>query len=66
MTPSGETPETLPEVSLEKAPQPPDQRTRNERAMTVFEIPILTKEQALRLDLAKEIPCPNAYSGVMF
>jgi hypothetical protein len=63
MGPSGETPEPLPVVSPEKALQPPDQRTGNERAMTVFEIPFLTKEQALRLDPMKEIPRPNAYSG---
>ncbi|MDR0722742.1 MAG: hypothetical protein LBF75_08160 [Treponema sp.] len=59
MTPSGEAPEVLPVVPPEKTPQP-DQRVQ---AMTVFEIPLLTREQALRLDPVKEIPCPNAYSG---
>jgi transcriptional regulator with XRE-family HTH domain len=59
LTPSGETPESLPVVPPEELPQPEHQV----RAMTVFEIPLLTKEQALRLDPGKEIPCPTAYSG---
>jgi transcriptional regulator with XRE-family HTH domain len=60
MAPSGETPETLPVVPSPEEVSQPDQQVR---AMTVFKIPLLSKEQALRLDLGKEIPCPNAYSG---
>jgi phage repressor protein C with HTH and peptisase S24 domain len=59
MVPSGEKSAPLPVVSPEEEPQP----THPVRAMTVFEIPLLTREQVLRLDPGKEIPCPNAYSG---
>jgi hypothetical protein len=59
MTPSTETPESLPVVVPEKVPQ----LEHKVQAMTVFNIPLLTKEQALKLDPEKEIPCPNAYSG---
>jgi hypothetical protein len=31
--------------------------------MTVFEIPLLTREQVLQFDSGKEIPVPQAYSG---
>jgi hypothetical protein len=33
------------------------------RNISVFEIPLLTKEQALHFDPVREIPCPKAYSG---
>jgi transcriptional regulator with XRE-family HTH domain len=33
------------------------------QAMTVFEIPLLTKEQVLHFDPAREIPDPKAHSG---
>jgi hypothetical protein len=59
MTPSTETPEPLPVVPPEEMPQP-DQQVR---AMTVFEIPLLTKEQVLHFDPGKEIPIPKAHSG---
>lgn len=57
MASSGETPESLPEVSPERVPQP------DQRAMTVFEIPLLTREQVLHFDPGKEIPVPKAHSG---
>jgi transcriptional regulator with XRE-family HTH domain len=41
----------------EKQPDQP------ERTIIAFEIPLLTKEQMLRFDPAKEIPNPRAYSG---
>jgi transcriptional regulator with XRE-family HTH domain len=54
---SGERPVSLPPP--EKAPQS-DQRVR---AMTVFEIPLLTKEQVLHFNAVQEIPSPKAHSG---
>jgi hypothetical protein len=54
-----ETPESLPVALPTEVPQP-DQQVR---AMTVFEIPLLTKEQVLHFDAAREIPIPKAHSG---
>jgi hypothetical protein len=41
----------------------PEEISRTEQAMTVFEIPLLTKEQVLRFDSDREIPDPKAHSG---
>jgi hypothetical protein len=57
--PAGEKSESLLVVSPEEV-LPPDHRVR---VMTVFEIPLLTREQVLQFDSGKEIPVPKAYSG---
>jgi phage repressor protein C with HTH and peptisase S24 domain len=41
----------------------PEEVSRLEQVMTVFEIPLLTKEQVLHFDPASEIPDPKAHSG---
>jgi DNA-binding XRE family transcriptional regulator len=49
------------------SPEPPILSATTEakmvRNMSVFEIPLLTKEQVLRFDPRKEIPVPKAHSG---
>jgi hypothetical protein len=42
---------------------PEDAPQADIRAMTVFEIPFLTREQAMRFDPHTEIPAPKANSG---
>jgi transcriptional regulator with XRE-family HTH domain len=59
MTPAGETPKSLPPPPPEEVRQP----DQGGRAMTVFEIPLLTKEQVLHFNAAQEIPSPKAHSG---
>jgi phage repressor protein C with HTH and peptisase S24 domain len=60
MTPSRETThESLSSSPPEEMPQP----AQHVRAMTVFEIPLLTREQVLQFDPVKEIPVPKAHSG---
>jgi hypothetical protein len=59
MTPSGETPESLPVESSEEALQ----ADNPVQAMTMFDIPLLTKDQAMRFNPAKEIPRQKANSG---
>ena len=41
----------------------PEPGTKEVQTMTVFEIPLLTKEQVLHFDPGHEIPDPKAHSG---
>jgi transcriptional regulator with XRE-family HTH domain len=41
----------------------PEEINQRVQAMTVFEIPLLTREQVLHFDPAREIPDPKAHSG---
>ena len=47
----------------EPVPEPEEANQTIQQAMTVFEIPLLTKEQVLHFDSAREIPDPKAHSG---
>jgi transcriptional regulator with XRE-family HTH domain len=59
MSDSKEQPGCLSSPAIEEVNK--DKLTK--RNISVFEIPLLTKEQALHFDPVQEIPCPKAYSG---